>query len=166
MSIAHICQLGDFFAAAVRRVLAAVNKFASLGQIRVECKLESMEFGSYISRTSAGEHELACFGWTTSSGDADYTYYSLEHSSQQGAPGNRSFISDPEVDQLIEDARSSSDEATRKELYQKLAIKLAEYNNNMPILYTAVNVGASKNVEGFVMDVNEYHHLENVRVAQ
>ena len=139
---------------------------AMLMDIGVECKLESMEFGSYISRTSAGEHELACFGWTTSSGDADYTYYSLEHSSQQGAPGNRSFISDPEVDQLIEDARSSSDEATRKELYQKLAIKLAEYNNNMPILYTAVNVGASKNVEGFVMDVNEYHHLENVRVAQ
>ena len=138
---------------------------AMLMDIGVECKLESMEFGSYISRTSAGEHELACFGWTTSSGDADYTY-SLEHSSQQGAPGNRSFISDPEVDQLIEDARSSSDEATRKELYQKLAIKLAEYNNNMPILYTAVNVGASKNVEGFVMDVNEYHHLENVRVAQ
>jgi len=139
---------------------------AMLMDIGVECKLESMEFGSYISRTSAGEHELACFGWTTSSGDADYTYYSLEHSSKQGAPGNRSFISDPEVDQLIEDARSSSDEATRKELYQKLAIKLAEYNNNMPILYTAVNVGASKNVEGFVMDVNEYHHLENVRVAQ
>ena len=139
---------------------------AMLMDIGVECKLESMEFGSYISRTSAGEHELACFGWTTSSGDADYTYYSLEHSSQQGAPGNRSFISDPEVDQLIEDARSSSDEATRKELYQKLAIKLAEYNNNMPILYTAVNVGASKNVEGLVMDVNEYHHLENVRVAQ
>ena len=139
---------------------------AMLMDIGVECKLESMEFGSYISRTSAGEHELACFGWTTSSGYADYTYYSLEHSSQQGAPGNRSFISDPEVDQLIEDARSSSDEATRKELYQKLAIKLAEYNNNMPILYTAVNVGASKNVEGFVMDVNEYHHLENVRVAQ
>ena len=49
---------------------------------------------------------------------------------------------------------------------EELAIKLAEYNNNMPILYTAVNVGASKNVEGFVMDVNEYHHLENVRVAQ
>ena len=139
---------------------------AMLMDVGIDCELKTSEFGSFISSTSAGEHDIACFGWTTSSGDADYTYYSLEHSSQQGAPGNRSFISDPEVDQLIEDARSSSDEATRKELYQKLAIKLAEYNNNMPILYTAVNVGASKNVEGFVMDVNEYHHLENVRVAQ
>lgn len=134
--------------------------------VGIQCTLETMEFGAYISRSSAGEHELACFGWTTSSGDADYTYYSLEHSSQQGAPGNRSFINDPEVDKLIEDARASTDEATRKELYKELAIKLAEYNNNLPILYTAVNVGANKNVEGFIMDVNEYHHLENVRVAQ
>lgn len=139
---------------------------AMLMDVGIQCTLETMEFGAYISRSSAGEHELACFGWTTSSGDADYTYYSLEHSSQQGAPGNRSFINDPEVDKLIEDARASTDEATRKELYKELAIKLAEYNNNLPILYTAVNVGANKNVEGFIMDVNEYHHLENVRVAQ
>ena len=51
---------------------------------------------------------------------------------------------------------------TRKELYQKLAA----YNNTMPVLYTSAHVGTSKNVGGVVMDVNEYHHLENVRVAQ
>lgn len=139
---------------------------AMLLDVGVECSLETMEFGKYISSTSAGEHDMACFGWTTSSGDADYTYYSLEHSTQQGAAGNRSFINDPEVDRLIDEARAGTDEEARVALYKELAIKLAEYNNNMPILYTAVNVGASKKVEGFVMDVNEYHHLENVRVAQ
>lgn len=139
---------------------------AMLMDVGIEVSLETMEFGKYISSTSAGEHDIACFGWTTSSGDADYTYYSLEHSSQQGAPGNRSFINDPEVDKLIEDARSISDEATREELYKELAIKLAEYNNNLPILYSALNTGASKKVEGFVMDVNGYHHIENVKVAQ
>ena len=139
---------------------------AMLMDVGIEVSLETMEFGKYISSTSAGEHDIACFGWTTSSGDADYTYYSLEHSSQQGAPGNRSFINDPEVDKLIEDARSISDEATREELYKELAIKLAEYNNNLPILYSALNTGASKKVEGFVMDVNGYHHMENVKVAQ
>lgn len=121
---------------------------------------------THISRTSAGEHELACFGWTTSSGDADYTYYSLEHSSQQGAPGNRSFINDPEVDKLIEDARFTSDEATRKELYKELAIKLDEIHNNAPVFYSTINVGAKKGVEGFVMDPNGYHNLHTVKVAQ
>lgn len=148
------------------RMEVATAVIAMLADVGVECELQTMEFGSYIDRTSNGEHELAIFGWTTSSGDADYTYYSLEHSSQQGAPGNRSFIADPEVDKLIEDARSSGDEATRKELYKQLAIKLAEYNNNINILYSALTAGASKNVEGFIMDVNGYHNLQNVKVAQ
>lgn len=134
--------------------------------IGIDCKLEVLEFGSYISRTTNGEHDMAYFGWTTSSGDADYTYYSLEHSTQQGAAGNRSFIADDEVDALIEAARSSADEETRKELYKDLAIKLAEVNNNIPVFYSTINVGASKNVEGFVMDPNGYHNLDKVKVAQ
>ncbi len=137
-----------------------------LRQINIECSVEVLEFGSYISRTSAGEHDMGYFGWTTSSADADYTYYSLEHSSQQGAPGNRSFINDPEVDKLIEDARFTSDEATRKELYKELAIKLDEIHNNAPVFYSTINVGAKKGVEGFVMDPNGYHNLHTVKVAQ
>lgn len=135
-------------------------------QVGVNVNLEVLEFGSYISRTTNGEHDMAYFGWTTSSGDADYTYYSLEHSSQQGAAGNRSFINDPEVDALVEEARSTSDEATREELYKELAIKLDSINNNLNIFYNSINVGASKKVEGFVMDANGYHNLDTVKVAQ
>lgn len=120
----------------------------------------------FISRTTAGDHDLAYFGWTTSSGDADYSYYSLEHSTQQGAAGNRSFLADPDVDKLIEEARSNTNEEERKELYKELAIKLDEINNNIPVYYSSINVGANKKVEGFVMDANGYHSLEKVKVAQ
>lgn len=135
-------------------------------QIGVDCAVEVIEFGSFITRTSAGEHDMAYFSWTTSSADADYTYYSLEHSTQQGQAGNRSFIADPEVDALIEEARTNTDEAARKEIYKELAIKLDEINNNMPIFYNTTNVGASQKVEGFVMDANGYHNLDTVKVAQ
>jgi len=139
---------------------------AMLLDIGVQCSVEVLEFGSYISRTTAGEHDMAYFGWTTSSGDADYTYYSLEHSTQQGAAGNRSFIADPDLDALIEEARSNTDESTRKDLYKDIAIMLAEINNNIPVFYSAINVGANKKVEGFVMDSNGYHNLNQVKVAQ
>lgn len=139
---------------------------AMLLDIGVQCSVEVLEFGSFISRTTAGEHDMAYFGWTTSSGDADYTYYPLEHSTQQGAAGNRSFIADPDLDALIEKARSSTDESTRKDLYKDIAIKLADINNNIPVFYSAINVGANKNVEGFVMDSNGYHNLNQVKVAQ
>ena len=139
---------------------------AMLLEVGVQCNLEVLEFGSFISRTTAGDHDLAYFGWTTSSGDADYSYYSLEHSTQQGAAGNRSFLADPDVDKLIEEARSNTNEEERKELYKELAIKLDEINNNIPVYYSSINVGANKKVEGFVMDANGHHSLEKVKVAQ
>ena len=57
-------------------------------------------------------------------------------------------------------------EEERKELYKELAIKLDEINNNIPVYYSSINVGANKKVEGFVMDANGYHSLEKVKVAQ
>lgn len=139
---------------------------AMLLEIGVQCEIEVLEFGSFISKTTNGEHDMAYFGWTTSSGDADYTYYSLEHSSQQGAAGNRSFINDKDVDTLIEKARSSTDEEERLELYKELAIKLDEIHNNIPVFYSSINVGANKNVEGFVIDLNGYHNLDQVKVKK
>ena len=138
---------------------------AMLQDVGITCNIEVMEFGSFISRTSAGEHDMGYFGWVTSTTDADYTYYSLEHSSQQGAAGNRSFIADPEVDKLIETGRTSADESVRLKAYEDLAVKLKEVNNNAPIYYSTITAGANAKVEGFVMDPIGYHKLEHVKVA-
>lgn len=139
---------------------------AMLQDVGITCSIEVMEFGSFISKTSAGEHDLGYFGWVTSTTDADYTYYSLEHSSQQGAAGNRSFIGDPEVDALVEKGRTSADEKVRLEAYKDLAFKLKEINNNVPVYYSTITAGANAKVEGFVMDPIGYHKLDKVKVAK
>lgn len=137
---------------------------AMLQEVGITCAVEVMEFGRFIESTSAGEHDMGYFGWTTSTKDGDYTFYSLEHSSQQGAAGNRSFLNDPEVDKLVEAGRTTADEAERKEIYKELQVKLKEINNNAPIYYSSVVVGANKNVEGFVPDPIEYYKLDQVKV--
>lgn len=139
---------------------------AMLQDVGITCSIEVMEFGSFISRTTAGEHDMGYFGWVTSTTDADYTYYSLEHSSQQGAAGNRSFIADPEVDKLVETGRTSTDETVRLKAYEDLAVKLKEVNNNAPVYYTTITAGANAKVEGFVMDPIGYHKLDGVKVAK
>lgn len=138
---------------------------AMLQEVGIKASVEVMEFGSFISETSAGNHDMAYFGWVTSTTDADYTYYSLEHSSQQGAAGNRTFLNDPEVDALIEKGRTSTDESVRLQAYEELAIKLKEINNNAPVYYTTITAGSSAKLEGFVIDPIGYHKLENVKVA-
>jgi len=135
-----------------------------LREVGITCKIEVMEFGAFISRSTSGEHDMAYFGWVTSTKDADYTYYSLEHSSQQGAAGNRTFIADPEVDRLIELARTNTDTDTRREAYKDLAILLKDIANNAPIIYTAITAGSSNKVENFALDPIGYHKLEGVTV--
>ena len=139
---------------------------AMLMDIGIDCQVEVMEFGSFIQRTSAGEHDMGYFGWVTSTTDADYTYYSLEHSSQQGAAGNRTFLADDEVDALIETARTHTEEDVRLNAYEELAKKLFEINNNAPIYYSNITAGSSNKVENFVMDPIGYHKLDKVKVAE
>lgn len=139
---------------------------AMLQEVGIEAKVEVLEFGKFIADSSAGKHDMGYFGWVTSTTDADYSYYSLEHSSQQGAAGNRSFLNNPEVDKLIEKARTSTDESVRLKAYEDLSILLKEINNNAPIYYSTITAGASAKVEGFVMDPIGYHKLTNVKVAK
>lgn len=139
---------------------------AMLKEIGIDVKIEIQEFGTFISNTTGGAHDMAYFGWVTSTKDGDYTYYSLEHSSQQGAAGNRTFINDPEVDALVEAARTTTDVEARMAAYTELSAKLKEIANNAPILYEAITAGGSNKVEGFVLDPIGYHDLSNVKVAE
>lgn len=139
---------------------------AMLAEVGINCEVEVMEFGSFIDKTAAGDFDTAFMGWSTSTIDADYTYYSLEHSSQQGPAGNRSFIADPDVDKLVEEGRSNTDSAAREKIYADLAVKLKEINNNAPLYYNSILVGASNKVENFVVDPIGYHKLDQVKVAE
>ena len=125
---------------------------AMLLDVGVDCSVEVMEFGSFIQKTTAGEHDMGFFGWTTST--------------KQGASGNRSFVHDPGVDKLVEGGRTISDPEQRKAIYKDLALLLKKINNNAPIYYSTINVGARKGVEGFVIDPVGYHELGAVRIPR
>jgi peptide/nickel transport system substrate-binding protein len=144
------------------RVEACQIVQSQLKQIGIEVTVDVMEFGTFIDQTSAGEHDLAFFGWTCSTADADYNYYSLAHSTQQGAPGNRAFINDPEVDRLIEAGRTTADPVERQKYYDELEVVLSEMSPNAFLYYSVINVGGGKDVQGFEMDANGYHHLYTV----
>lgn len=137
-----------------------------LKKLNITCNVEIVEFGSFIQKTSNAEHDMAYFGWTTSTADADYSYYSLIHSSQHGAPGNRSFFNNEEADKLIEKGRTITDNEERLQIYKELEEILHEESPNATLYYGNINVGASAKVENFELDPNGYHKLEKVKVAK
>ncbi len=89
----------------------------NLSVIGIDVSIELMDFGTLWSRTGEGEHEMMVVGWTTSTADADYGTYSLLHTDNIGAAGNRSFYSNAELDALLEAARGESDVDARYDLY-------------------------------------------------
>ncbi|MGD6834883.1 glutathione ABC transporter substrate-binding protein [Sutcliffiella halmapala] len=103
-----------------------------LADIGITVNIETIEWGAFLEKTAAGEHELFILGWTTVTADADYGLYALFHSSAFGAPGNRSFYKNERVDELLDLGRSETDQAKRDEAYKEISEILVE---EAPMVY-------------------------------
>ena len=125
--------------------------------------LPALTLGTGVAATVA---RMGYFGWFTSTKDGDYTFYSLEHSSQQGPAGNRSFMNDPRVDALVEKGRQTTDEKTRLEAYAEHAEVLKDESNNVTIMYDTMRVGTTNKVRGFMLDPIGYHKIQKVQITK
>ncbi|WP_077620868.1 glutathione ABC transporter substrate-binding protein [Bacillus sinesaloumensis] len=105
---------------------------AHLAPIGIEVDIQIIEWGTFLEKTAAGEHELFILGWTTVTGDADYGLYALFHSTMFGDPGNRSFYKNERVDELLDLARTESDQDKRNEAYKEVSEILVE---EAPMVY-------------------------------
>jgi peptide/nickel transport system substrate-binding protein len=100
-------------------------------------------------------------GWGTVTADADYGLYALFHSSQFGAPGNRTFWSDPRVDELLDLGRpgrptSAAPSTTRP---RRSSPRRRPGSSCRSRSFTT---GTRDNVAGFVNHPTGSHRLYNV----
>ena len=99
---------------------SAVYIQGALSEIGIEVEIQQSEWGAFLDQTANGEHDMFILGWTTVTADADYGLYALFHSKNFGAPGNRSFYSNEEVDALLDEGRTTADETVRQEAYSEV----------------------------------------------
>lgn len=103
-----------------RRIDISTIVAAQLRDVGVDVTFETFEFATMTSRLDAGEHDMFLLGWVCVGGDADYGLFPLFHSANHGAPGNRSFYTNPEVDRLLEEGRAATSDADRLRIYAEL----------------------------------------------
>ncbi|RXJ01721.1 glutathione ABC transporter substrate-binding protein [Anaerobacillus alkaliphilus] len=106
---------------------------SQLAQIGIEVAIEKMVWATYLEKTAAGEHEMFVLGWTAVTADADYGLYAPFHSTTHGGPGNRTFYSNPVVDDLLDRARQSTDQNERNDLYKQISEILVD---DVPMVFT------------------------------
>lgn len=145
----------------VRNRIAQVIQ-ANLAEIGINASIELLEWGAYIDRTSAGEHDMFLLGWTNLTADGDGGMFPLFHSSRMGAGGNRSFYSNPEVDALLDGGRQEVITEKRAPYYQEAQLLIMEDAPWVPLYYTTVDLGARADLKGVELHPGSMHRFYNL----
>ena len=148
------------------RVNTAIYLQESLQEIGINLEVQQMEWGAYLEETAAGNHDMFVLGWSTVTGDADYGTYPLFHSSMHGDSGNRSFLSDDTVDELLEAGRRETDEEARLQIYSELQEQLVEAAPMAYIHHQNYLTGMNSNVQGFWVDAQGIYHVDQVTIEE
>lgn len=92
---------------------------ANLAEAGVTVKLESSANASYRDRLGAGDFDIAIGNWSPDFADP-YMYMNYWFdSAKAGLSGNRSFYSNPKIDEMLRAAAVETDQAKREALYQE-----------------------------------------------
>ncbi|WP_067725953.1 glutathione ABC transporter substrate-binding protein [Oceanobacillus damuensis] len=163
---------GDGFSATIwtnddrQRMDTATNVQAQLAEIGIDLEVEVLEWGAMLEQTAQGEHEMMVFGWTTVTGDADNGMYPLFHSDNLGAPGNRTFTVDEELDSYLDEARQTADPEVRLELYSKAQEKLVELAPFVYLLHQEYLLGVRDEVKGLSQLPTQLLQLKEVYIEE
>lgn len=137
---------------------------AQLGEIGIDLSIETTEIGTYLEMTGNGEADMYVGSWGTVTLDGDYGLYPMFHSDNAGNPGNRSFYANDEVDALLEQARQSTDESERLELYAEAQQIIVDEAPIVPLYHSVLLAGLRENVNGFFQYPSSFPFLRDVTV--
>ena len=116
-------------------------------QIRLagfESRVDLMERGAFLDDVfRGGQYELQFISTTALVADADFHLFTRMHSDHRGGGMNFTFTNIPEIDDLLERSRLSTDPAERIELYYQLSHLIVNEHNILIPLYVTMNSTAS-----------------------
>lgn len=118
-----------------------------LAEIGIVCEVSALESGVFFDGLNSGDFDMTVCGWSGFV-DADEYLYNLFTT---GGAYNQQLYSNPEVDKLLEEGRTTVDEAARKEIYKE-AQKLIAEDAPMAFLYmNSFTVAMRDNVKGYTV---------------
>lgn len=124
---------------------------ADWAKVGVKANIVSYEWGEYLDRSKKGEHETMMLGWTGDNGDPDNFMYVLLGCPAAETGGNRAFWCNQEFNGLLEQAKTSSDIATRTALYEEAQVIFKEEAPWITLAHSVVFEPMSKDVTGYKM---------------
>lgn len=117
-----------------------------LAQVNIQLDYEFLELKDYLALVEQDKHMLSVMSWT-SNPDPDSTFVQLY--SKAGHPTlNQSGFIDPQVDDLLMQARTLDDAEQRRTIYEQINKLIAASYHSLPLYQPAVLVAARSDIEG------------------
>jgi len=129
---------------------------ADLEKAGIKIEIVPNEWGSHLSRTSHGEHEMALLGWLGDIPDADNFLYLLldKDTATIGSALNICFWKNDAYHDLVTAARRELDLAKRAELYRQAQEIVFEEAPMVPLAHAKGLAACRANVEGMHLEFN------------
>jgi ABC-type transport system substrate-binding protein len=134
-----------------RKVAEAIQ--GDLAKVGIKVKIVSYDWGTYLKKTSDGEHDMALLGWTGDIGDPDnFLYVLLDKDNAVKPAQNICFYKNDKLHDLLIKAQVESDQSKRAELYKQAQVIIHDDVPMVPLAHSVDVVPLSQRVEGFTMD--------------
>lgn len=121
-------------------------------KVGVNAEIVTYEWGEYLKRSKAGEHDSVLLGWTGDNGDPDNFLGVLLSCDAKKSGSNRARWCDKEFDDIIVKAKQVTDTKERTRLYEKAQLVFKEKAPWATIAHSIVNQPIRKEVKGFKVD--------------
>lgn len=138
---------------------------ADLAEIGLDVSIQTYEWNTFLSEVNPGlegKADMAQMAWMTNDPDT-LPYLTLRTEAFPDAGGfNSGYYSNPEVDALLEQARTSTDQDERARLYREMQEIV---HDDAPWLFVAnwkQNAVTTSNVEGFQLQPSFFLLLKDV----
>lgn len=120
---------------------------SQLDGIGVDVKIRTLDFATWLDEQGKGNFDVFMLGWLGNI-DPDEYYYAQHHSD-----GSFNFhgYDNPEVDQLLDDARVETDDDARKALYDQLAEVIVDDASYVYLYNPDVIQGWSPDMQGYTV---------------
>ena len=134
-------------------------------KIGINIDINLMEFGAMLDYLGGKTHQAWIMSWSGAT-NHDMTFTNNFHSEKVGPTGNRMWYQNPEVDAMIEAARTELDWEKREPIYKQLQKKLMEESCWIPLLQQTYVAGMNAGVDGVVMYPTGTRYFTNMVVYE
>ncbi|MBC3206416.1 ABC transporter substrate-binding protein [Pseudomonas sp. SWRI111] len=117
-------------------------------QIGLKVKITSYEWGEYIKRSKGGENQAMIIGWSGDNGDPD-NWLNVLFGCDSLSGNNFSKWCDKKFDGLVKEAKRTTDQGKRTELYKQAQHVLKDAVPMTPIAHSTVYQPMRANVQDF-----------------